>query len=118
VSDPVELRQLAPTIADLADVSHPYTAPSLLNERHPWVTSKVFAGGERQAAVRTQSGKYVADADGERLYDLGSVGGEHEDRIEDSPEGRAAFRDALSQHVATEQEKRAVNAVKTEVDGA
>jgi len=128
VSDPVELRQIAPTIAELAGVSHSFEAPSLFDgvgdEREngatpgggrPWVTSKVFAEGERRAAVRSRSGKYVSDGDGEALYDLGSSAGEQEDRVRESPEGREAFQAALSRHVATEQEKRAVRAVREEV---
>jgi arylsulfatase len=128
VSDPVELRQIAPTIAELAGVSHSFEAPSLFDgvgdEREngatpgggrPWVTSKVFAEGERRAAVRSRSGKYVSDGDGEALYDLGSSAGEQDNRVEESPEGREAFQAALSRHVATEQEKRAVRAVREEV---
>jgi len=122
VSDPVELRQIAPTIADLAGVSHPFEVPSLLADRdggagggRPWVTSKVFAEGERRAAVRSRSGKYLADGDREALYDLGSAAGEQANRVDESPEGQAAFRDALSRHVATEQEKRAVRSVREEV---
>jgi len=131
VSDPVELRQIAPTLAELAGVSHSFEAPSLFegvgSERangaaagggRRWVTSKVFAEGERRAAVRSRSGKYVADGESEALYDLGSETGEHEDRSEESPEGRDAFRAALSRHVATEQEKRAVRAVREEVSGS
>jgi len=124
VSDPVELRQIAPTVADLAGVSHPFDAPSLLegvddtSDERPWVTSKVFAEGQRRAAVRSRSGKYVSDGDSEALYDLGSEASEHADRSDESPEGRAAFRDALSHHVATEQEKRAVRAARDEVSGS
>ena len=128
VSDPVELRQIAPTIAELASVSHSFEAPSLFDgvgdEREngtaagggrPWVTSKVFAEGERRAAVRSRSGKYVSDGDREALYDLGSEAGERDDLAEESPEGRDAFAAALSRHVATEAEKRAVRAAREEV---
>ena len=128
VSDPVELRQIAPTIAELAGVSHSFEAPSLFDgvggERangasagggRPWVTSKVFAEGERRAAVRSRSGKYVSDGDREALYDLGSPAGEQEDLADESPEGHDTFAAALSRHVATEQEKRAVRVAREEV---
>jgi arylsulfatase len=119
VFDPVELRQIAPTVAELADVSHPFTAPSFLEgKQRPWVTSKVFAEGERRAAVRSQSGKYVTDGDRKELYDLSSAHGERDNRIESSIEGRAAFGDALSQHVASEREKRVVRAAREEVSGS
>ncbi len=115
VAEPVELRQIAPTVTDIAGVEDPYTVPSLLGEQRPWVTSKVFAGGERQAAVRTRSGKYVDDADGEALYDLDLAAGEQENRVVESSEARSTFSDALARHVATEQEKRAVRAATNEV---
>jgi len=115
VADPVELRQVAPTIADIAGIEGPFDAPSLLADQRPWVTAKVFADGQRRAAVRTQSGKYLADGDREELYDLAADPGEHDDRTDESPAGRAAFSDALSRHVATEQEKRAVRDARTEV---
>lgn len=119
VSTPVELRQIAPTIAELADISHPYVVQSLLDDdQRLWATSKVFAEGERRAAVRSQLGKYVKDESHEELYVLESGPGEQSDRTAESPEGQAAFADALSTHVAAEREKRAVRAASEEVSDA
>jgi len=119
VSAPVELRQIAPTIAELADVPHSYVVPSLLDDdQRPWVTSKVFAEGERRAAVRSRLGKYVGDGSHEELYVLESGLGAQRDRTDESPEGQAVFADALSMHVATEREKRAVRAAREEVTDA
>ncbi|WP_159077106.1 sulfatase [Halococcoides cellulosivorans] len=116
VSDPVGLRQLAPTIADLADASQSFRAPSMLDDSgRPWVTSKVFAEGHRRAAVRTRSGKYLKDGDREALYDLGADPGEQDNRVEESPEGRDAFSDALTRHVQMETETRAIRAAVEEV---
>jgi len=121
VGTPVGLRELAPTIAEIAGVEHSFTGRNLLDlgeKERPWITSKVFANGERRAAVRSQSGKYVTDGDREELYDLSSVPSKQGNRIEDSVKGCAAFDNALLQHVASEQEKRAVRAAREEVSGS
>jgi arylsulfatase len=111
VSRPVELRQLAPTIANLAGTSHPFEARELFEEpTRPWVTSKVFAEGHRRAAVRTERGKYVSDRGREKLYNLTVDRSERENQAEKTPEARAAFADALAAHVHTEQDKRAIDA--------
>jgi len=118
VSRPVELRQLAPTIANLAGTSHPFEARGLFEEpARPWVTSKVFAGGHRRAAVRTECGKYVSDQGREELYDLAADRDERENQVDEQPEARAAFADALTVHVNTERDKRAIDAAMETLSG-
>ncbi len=107
---PVELRQLAPTIANVAEAPHPFSAPGLFERSaRPWATSKVFADGRRRAAVRTERGKYIAEPDREELYDLASDPGEHENRATTEPVVRSSFADALNIHVRTEHDKRTID---------
>ncbi|WP_336000333.1 sulfatase [Halorientalis halophila] len=109
VERPVALRQLAPTIAELGDASHSFTAPSLFEEsERPWVTSKVFAEGDRRVAIRTQSGKYITEPGREELYDLAADPEERSDLADDGAEGTEAFGLAVEHHVASEQERRAI----------
>jgi len=110
VSRPVALRQLAPTLATLADAPDPFAGPGLFEEpARPWVTSKVFAQGRRRAAVRTERGKYVAEPGREALYDLATDRDERENLAGAAPEAATAFADALALHVRTERDKRAID---------
>ncbi|SEF67283.1 sulfatase [Halobellus limi] len=118
VEQPVELRQLAPTIAELGGAEHPFDVDGLLTdseEARPWVVSKVFAEGNRRAAVRTRSGKYIEESDRRELYDLSADPDEQRDRSDENPQSSAAFGDALRSHVHDEQERRAVEAAREAV---
>jgi len=114
VRRPVELRQLAPTIAELGTPAHPFSAPSVLDEETtPWATSKVFADGDRRIAVRTDTGKYIEHAGRRELYDLAADLDEQRDAADDAPIAVDAFRDCLALHVADERERRAMRDAAT-----
>lgn len=118
VERPVALRQLAPTIAELGGASHPFTVPSLFDEdERPWVTSKVFAEGERRVAIRTQSGKYITEPGREELYDLTTDPDEQRDLSADHKETKTAFDRTVDHHVTTEQEKRTIRDGAAEIHG-
>ncbi len=112
ISRPVGLTQLAPTIADTADVPHPFAAEPLDSDAQPWVTAKVFAEGHRRAAVRTEGEKYLSDHDHCALYDLHSEAGEGRDCSTDQPGVTAAFEQLLARHTNMEQERRAIDTAR------
>ncbi len=112
IARPVGLNQLAPTIADIADVTHPFAAEPLDSDAQPWVTAKVFADGQRRAAVRTEGEKYLSDHEKSALYDLHSKAGEHRDRSADQPGVTAAFEQLLARHVSTESDRRAIQTAR------
>ena len=113
VERPVELRSLAPTIADLAGASHSFEADSLLEDdaKRPWVASKVFAENQRRTAIRTRDAKFVAEPGRRELFDLATDPDEQEDLTEERPDAAEAFDQAVAHHVASEQEKRAIRDV-------
>ncbi|WP_276280672.1 sulfatase [Halorussus caseinilyticus] len=119
VERPVELRSLAPTIADLAGVSHSFEADSLLADdadaKRPWVASKVFAEGERRTAIRTRGSKFVAEPGRRELYDLDSDPDEQTDLAERAPDAADAFEAAVAHHVSSEREKRALRSAADDV---
>ena len=114
ISRPVSLRSLATTIADLADVPNGFSGANLLagaDTGPSWAISKVFAGGERRAAVRTEHAKYIHERGQEELYDLQFDPEEQVDLADQQPEVTAEFGDILSRHVGTEHERRAIDDV-------
>lgn len=116
VSKPVELRQLAPTIANTADIGHPFDAAGLFEEQErPWVTSKVFAEGSRRAAIRTELKKYITSSERKELYDLVKDRDEQENLADEHPSAADTFDGALGVHVQTEQNKRAVRGIAEEL---
>ncbi|WP_254538273.1 sulfatase [Halomarina litorea] len=108
VTRPVGLRSIAPTIADIAGVSHPSSATSLFDPpARPWVTSKVFAGGERRVALRTEGAAFHDEPGRRVLVDRGGAD-PPENRADTSPDLTRAFEAALARHVETERDLRAV----------
>lgn len=116
VKRPVELRQIAPTIAELAGTSQSFAAPSLFEEQdRSWVTSKVFADGARRSAVRAEDGKFITDSERTELYDLASDPAEQRDLASDADDAAAPFRDALERNVAAERERSAMRTAGDEI---
>ena len=119
VERPVELRQLAPTLAELGDAQHPFDAPGLLDDSpdrtRPWVLSKVFAEGNRRVAVRTRSGKYIEERDTQQLYDLTTDKDEQRNLVNEHTDATAAFADALRLHVSDEHERRAIETARDQI---
>ncbi|WP_276300063.1 sulfatase [Halorussus lipolyticus] len=117
VERPVELRSLAPTIADLAGASHSFEADSLVADdaKRPWVASKVFAENQRRTAIRTRDAKFVAEPGRRELFDLTTDPDEQDDLTAERPEVAEAFEQAVAHHVASEQEKRAIRAAGDEL---
>lgn len=114
VERPVELRSLAPTIADLAGASHSFEADSLVGDddpKRPWVSSKVFAENQRRTAIRTQNAKFVTEPGRQELFDLDVDPDEQDDLTDERPEATEAFEQAVGHHVSSEQEKRAIREV-------
>jgi arylsulfatase len=112
VERPVELRSLAPTIADLGGVPSALPGRSLLSDANadrPWAFSKVFADGDRRLAVRTEELKYVSDADGRELYDLRLDPDEQVDLAGDRADAVGAFDSLSDRHVAAERENRIIS---------
>lgn len=108
VQEPVALRELAPTIARVADSPHPFTGRDLLQDdldTRPWVTAKVFADGERRAAVRTREWKLLRDKDQTTLIDLASDERETR-RVSENSE----VNQVLDSHISNEREKRRLRA--------
>jgi hypothetical protein len=112
VERPVGLRQLAPTLAEIGNAPHSFQANDLLGEERrndrPWVKSKVFANGNRRAAVRTKSGKYIEELGRQELYDLSEDRDEQRNLVNERVETTDAFADALRSHIHTEEEFRAI----------
>jgi arylsulfatase len=105
VDRPVGLRSIATTLADLGGAAHSFPAPSLFEER-PWATSKVFAEGDRRAAVRTDAGKYVEGDRRRELYRLAEDPDEQRNRAGEDPAAVDAFAAVLEQDVAGERDHR------------
>jgi arylsulfatase len=106
VETPVGLRELAPTIAELAGSPCPFAGRDLLSlddDTRPWVVSKVFVDGERRAAVRTATHEFRRRNGRAGLVDVTSGSGESIGN-----ERTTAFATALDRHVAAEREKEAV----------
>jgi arylsulfatase len=106
VETPVELRELTPTIADIAGVDSPFTGRKLLGENvdeQPWATSKVFTEEGRRAAVRTIDRKLLYEDDQMELIDV--MLGECE-----KIDGSVGLDDVLTAHFADEREKRRIRA--------
>lgn len=118
VERPVELRQLAPTLAQLGEADHPFDANGLFDDNRegpPWTTSKVFADGNRRAAVRTQAAKYIEEPGQRELYDLEGDGAEKHNLVGDRDEATAVFADALRSHIHDEIEQRVIDSARDEV---
>ncbi|WP_197428354.1 sulfatase [Halapricum sp. CBA1109] len=117
VERPVELRQLAPTLASFGDARDPFPVPGLLEDgdARPWATSKVFAEGDRRVAIRTASAKYIEDPTTQELYDLSVGGDEQENRYWRNDDAASAFADARQSHVDAERERRAIDAASDDV---
>jgi arylsulfatase A-like enzyme len=105
VSDPVGLRDLAPTIADLAGAEHPFAERSLLDDRRrrTCVTSKVFAAGQRRLAM-CADGVRATSRDG--TLELDGAG-----ELSASDELRDLFGALAIQETRLEAHQRAVTAV-------
>lgn len=114
VEHPVELRQLAPTLAEFGTDEHPFHAQTLVEgppvADRPWATSKVFAEGDRRAAIRTRLRKYIEEAGKRELYDLAADADEQQNLTDKATEATETFADALQLHVHAETEQRAVEA--------
>lgn len=116
VSRPVSLRSLAKTITTLADVPATFGGTDLLaddGDSAPWAISKVFAGGERRIAVRTEHAKYIHDGGTDELYDLRLDPEEQVPVHEQQATAAAAFADVVAKHVGTEREQRAISDAST-----
>jgi hypothetical protein len=81
------------------------------------VTSKVFAEGNRRAAVRTHSGKYIKEPDRRELYDLSHDRNEQQNLVDRETRAVTAFSDVLRLHVNAEEERRAVEHAATDLIG-
>ena len=118
VRKPVGLHSIAPTVADLADVDHPFHAPSLFEDGESWVTSKVFAEGNRRAAIRTVGTKYLEGTTGAELYDLEADPTEQSNRVDADSDAAESFASLLLADRQAEMEYRrlddAFNAVASE----
>jgi arylsulfatase len=115
VSRPVELRQLAPTIAELCGADHPFEVGSLFDVDREWVTSKVFAEGSRRAALRGEGWKYVASNGDRRLVDLSDDRSADEGNGDAVDEAAEVVEAALARHVAAEEERRVVRDAEEEI---
>jgi len=116
VSEPVSLRSLPTTIAEIAGVPSLFSAPSLFAEpRRPWVVSKVFAEGSRRLAIRTRRYKYVQDASRRELYDLRLDPDEQVNVAGAHPRAIDVFADLAAEHVAAETEERTIDDAVTGV---
>lgn len=107
VQEPVALRELASTIAGVADTPHPFTGRDLLQDdlkARPWVTAKVFVDGERRIAVRTRERKVTGEDGQAKAVALDS--GEREN----TPVSDHDLARVLDSHVANEGEKRRLRA--------
>jgi len=112
VRRPVSLRSLAKTIAVLADAPGEFSGTDLLAEDagdSPWAISKVFAGGDRRVAVRTECAKYICDPETEELYNLRLDPDEQVNVCNSASEEDAAFEDIVAKHVGAERERRAIS---------
>lgn len=112
VNRPVSLRSLAKTIATLADAPGTFGGENLLDDDAgdaPWAISKVFAGGERRIAIRTEGAKYIHDEETDELFDLRLDPDEQVNVFDHRPDEAAAFADIVAKDVQTERERRAIS---------
>lgn len=119
VTRPVSLRQIAPTICDIADVEHPFVAPSLLSEaRHPWVESQVLAEDDPRVAIRTEGLKFTRRGrpEGGELYDLSTDPDEQRDLTPVAPHAAELLERCAVQHEVQEAEKRLIRDRAASVD--
>lgn len=119
VADPVGLRSLAPTIADLASIDASFPSRSLLaDDQAPWTASTVVAEGTQRLAIRTEDYKYHATGREHQLYDLRLDPDEQVDRSAAREAAMALFDGLTGQHTAGEAERRIVHeAVRGFQDG-
>ncbi len=112
VSQPVSLRSLATTIADLANAPNEFAGSNLLTEEiddDPWAISKVFAEGKRRISVRTEQGKYIGDPERTELYNLQIDPDEQVNVHDEHPDQAAVFDDIVTNHVQAEAERRTIS---------
>ena len=119
VEDPVPLRSLPATIADLAGAPHQFPARSLPEAAdRPWTVSKVLVGGDRRTAIRTRDHKYIRDSTRRELYDLRLDPDEQVNVVSDHGSLADAFDDLLADHVASERERRSIDESRHGLVGA
>ena len=104
VQAPVALRELASTISGITNTTHPFPGRDLLHddlEEHPWVTSNVFADGERRIAVRTRDRKFLRDDEQVTIVDLDSG-----ERTSKPVPADSELSRIFDSHVTNQREKR------------
>lgn len=109
ISDPVGLRQIAPTVCEIAGVSHPYSTPGLFDSDGPaWVESQVVVNGTQRISIRTERAKYLRDrrSDRRELFDLALDPHEQENLVESTSEGSEVFETCVKRHEQVETEKQ------------
>jgi len=111
----VGLMDLAPTLADKADVDRPetYRGQPLSQVEDQWNRSEVIAEwadtdtDDRRFAVRTTNWKYIREENGaEQLYDLTADPEEMNDLATGNPNVLSDLRETLEDHLATLDESR------------
>ncbi|MGQ5516923.1 sulfatase [Halococcus saccharolyticus] len=118
VDAPVPLRSIPTTIAELAEATHRFPAPSLhAAAERPWTISKVLVGDDRRTAIRTRDHKFIRDPNRRELYDLRLDPDEQVNVVDDHGELASVFEAILANHTATEREKRSIDDTTALVEG-
>ena len=111
VEHPIGLRDLAPTIAELGGVEHPFTGRNVLEraDSKPWATAKVFTESGRELVFRTASLRYNRQNGLEMVDEL--TGGTERSIPTNSISTNGLteqFRELAKRHSATEYEKSTI----------
>jgi arylsulfatase len=112
VETPVGLRELATTIAGITETPHLFTGRDILEDDladRPWVTSKVFADGDRRAAVRTENQKLVNEGNNSEVIKI------EKNKEQNKLKNQLNLKTALNKHIVLEHEKKRIRNITAEI---
>jgi arylsulfatase len=114
VQNPVSLRNLPATIAELIDVEGEVPGESFMEEDNEWVFTQVFNEGQPDAAVRTTEWKFMStEKEGEELYHIGRDPHEQKNLIAEYPDLARELRKLVRNHTRDQMERRKIHEITT-----
>ncbi len=114
IRNPVSLRNIPATIADLVDIESEVSGESFCQGGNKWVFTQVFNEGKPEAAVRTAEWKFMTtEEEGQELYHIDSDPHEQENVIAEYPDLSHELRKVLKNHTRDQVERRKIHEITT-----